>query len=46
MQAVGVPSVLTTLDGAGHVPFAEYGPQMQREAIDFYFEHLDLADAA
>jgi acetyl esterase/lipase len=46
LTGVGVHNELTTLDGAGHVPVVEHGEQIQREAIAFLYEQLDLATAA
>jgi acetyl esterase/lipase len=45
LVAAGVPATLTTLEGAGHVPIAEYGDQMKRESAAFFYKALDLADA-
>jgi acetyl esterase/lipase len=45
LNDAGVASSLTTFDGAGHVPFAEYGEQMEQQSIEFFYEHLDLAAA-
>jgi acetyl esterase/lipase len=45
LTGVGVYNVLTTLDGAGHVPFAEHGEQITQESIDFLYEQLELAAA-
>jgi acetyl esterase/lipase len=42
LNDAGVPSSLTTYEGAGHVPFAEHGEEMQAESIDFFYEHLGL----
>jgi acetyl esterase/lipase len=45
LRAAGVESTLVTLDGAGHVPFAEYGDVMRRDSIAFFYDALDLAAA-
>ena len=45
LVAAGVSATLTTLDGAGHVPFVEYGDQMKNESTAFFYKTLDLADA-
>jgi acetyl esterase/lipase len=43
LAAAGVEHRLTTLEGAGHVPFVEYGEKMEQESIEFFYEQLDLA---
>jgi acetyl esterase/lipase len=45
LKAAGVDAVLTTFEGAGHVPVVEHGEQMEQESIDFFYEKLDLAAA-
>jgi acetyl esterase/lipase len=42
MRTAGVPVVLETLNGAGHVP-AESAGFFESRSKDFLFDHLDLA---
>jgi dipeptidyl aminopeptidase/acylaminoacyl peptidase len=42
MKAAGVPVVLETLKGAGHVP-VERSSFFEARSRDFLFDHLDLA---
>ena len=42
LAGAGVPTVLETLLGAGHVPFAQYGERFTRHSAYFLFQHLGL----
>jgi acetyl esterase/lipase len=46
MRRAGVPVVLKTLRGAGHVPWAQYRTLFETASDAFLFRHLDLAHAA
>jgi acetyl esterase/lipase len=46
MEKAGVPAVLERLDGAGHVPWAEYGGLFEQRSSDFLYDHLALDGAA
>ena len=41
-----VPAFLQLLDGAGHVPYAQYFSQIYSQADYFFYDFLDLAHAA
>jgi len=45
LRAAGIFTVLRTLDGAGHVPVAEYGGLMQQQAQNFFYLVLDAGNA-
>jgi pimeloyl-ACP methyl ester carboxylesterase len=45
LHAAGVPATLQTLDGAGHVPWGDYGDQIQQQARAFLYQYLDLEHA-
>jgi acetyl esterase/lipase len=45
MRAAGVTAVLQRLEGAGHVPWGEYGEFFQQESRAFLYTHLDLDGA-
>ena len=45
MSAAGVPVVFRTLEGAGHVPWVEYGDLFQTQSVNFFYRYLDLAHA-
>ena len=42
MQKAGAPVVFERLEGAGHVPWPEYGAHFEQESVSFLYEHLDL----
>jgi acetyl esterase/lipase len=46
MQKAGVPVVLKTLEGAGHVPWIQYSDLFIDQSIFFLYEYLDLEHAA
>jgi para-nitrobenzyl esterase len=41
-----IPVIFEPLEGAGHVPFSTYGPQMITQSVYFCYDFLDLAHAA
>lgn len=45
MRNAGVPVVLKTLEGAGHVPWAQYSDLFEQQSDDFFYEFLDLDHA-
>jgi acetyl esterase/lipase len=45
LRAANVFVVLRTLEGAGHVPFAEYHELMERQAQNFFYLMLDAGNA-
>jgi acetyl esterase/lipase len=45
-EAAGVPIVLRTWEGAGHVPYAEHRTQILDETRNFFYHQMDLANAA
>ena len=45
MQNAGVPVVLKTLDGAGHVPWVQYSDLFVEQSEDFFYKFLDLDHA-
>jgi acetyl esterase/lipase len=42
LDAAGIPVTLETLEGAGHVPFAQYSERFVRHSAYFLYEHLGL----
>jgi hypothetical protein len=42
----GVPAFLETLDGAGHVPYGQYGQLFYEQSDYFFYGMLDLGRAA
>jgi para-nitrobenzyl esterase len=44
--ANGVRAVLTTFEGAGHVPYATYRTEILEQTRNFLYWHMDLANAA
>jgi para-nitrobenzyl esterase len=44
--AAGVRTVLTTWEGAGHVPYSQFRTQILEETRNFLWWHMDLAHAA
>jgi pimeloyl-ACP methyl ester carboxylesterase len=45
MQTAGVAVVLKTLEGAGHVPWAQYGDLFEQQSDYFFYQFLDLEHA-
>ena len=43
LLAAQVPVVFRTFQGAGHVPFAEYGDVMDEQSASFFYRYLDVA---
>lgn len=46
MRAAGVPVLLETLEGAGHVPVEPHGESLLARSRDFLYDKLDLTGAA
>jgi acetyl esterase/lipase len=46
LQRAGVTHVLDTLEGAGHVPWAEHGAEIKDATRDFFFTQLDVGTTA
>ena len=45
-KKAGATAVLERLEGAGHVPWAEYGDLFEQRSTAFLYDHLDLDGAA
>jgi acetyl esterase/lipase len=45
-RAAGLPVVLRTWEGAGHVPYVQFRDQILRETRNFFYSQMNLANAA
>jgi hypothetical protein len=45
MASLGIPEKLVSYETGGHVPFAQYGDQMEKQSTKFIYTNMDLIDA-
>jgi acetyl esterase/lipase len=46
LTAAGIEGKVVTYNGAGHVPWAQFQTDILNQTTDFFYRHLDLANAA
>jgi predicted peptidase len=45
LSSLGIPVKLTSYETGGHVPFAQYGDQMEKQSTKFIYTQMDVIDA-